>query len=117
MAHHGRHAISRSDDLPTPQFIMINADIARLATIRLHQSPAWHNHPNRSVLVGETDEYTPTDPSTSQGFSPVADKALHAIKAAFERARVDRDTPQHHLLQPWPWSAPEARFDPRESGK
>ena len=119
MAQHRRHVVpSSGNGSPTPQFIIINADIAQgRATVRLHQSPAWHNRQNRSMLVGEMDGLALTDTATPQVFTPSSDKALHAIDAAFERAHVDRDTPQHHLLQQWPWSAPEARFDPLESGK
>lgn len=119
LEQHRRHVGPSSDDLPTPQLIMINADIAqgRRATVRLHQSPAWNSVQNRSMLAGEVDAWSRTDTQASQVFTPPSDKALQAINAAFERAQRDQEPQQPRVSQQWHWSAPEARFDALDAGR
>jgi hypothetical protein len=116
---HRHHVGPSSDDLPTPQLIMLNADIVqgRRTTVRLHQSPAWNSVQNRGTLADEVDAWSWPDTPASQVITPPSDKVLQAINAAFERAQRNQEPQQPRVSQQWHWSVLEARFDALDAGR
>jgi hypothetical protein len=82
---HRTEIATEDEALPTPQFVMVQADIerGRIVPVRLSQHADWKRHQHRTLPPEVTSETTAT-----KDFKVESDRALQAINTAFKHAQT-----------------------------